>query len=120
MSLVSESQSRHREAARVIQWQISHRPFHRMIDRQGIDLAGTWWREFEPHIFEALRRCRLCANVQRCLAWLEKAGPRAEYVRFCPNSGIIETCRILHPDASEASRVDRRHADELAPLVSRP
>src|SRR5579864_7565007 len=89
-----------REAARVVRWQASHRPFRRMMARQGIDLAGPWWREFESHIFEALQRCRLCANEETCRSWLDADHPRADYVRFCPNSGVIETCRILHPGAA--------------------
>jgi len=100
MSPISDSGPHQREAARVIRWQVSHRPFHRMMARQGIDLAGPWWRELEPHIFAALRRCRLCANELTCRRWLDSDRPRADYVRFCPNSGIIETCRILNPGAA--------------------
>ena len=99
MSLVSKSASRQTKA-RIIERMISHRPFHRMMTRQGIDLTGSWWREFEQHIFGALRRCRRCANAHVCGAWVKSDRPRAEYVRFCPNAGVIEACRILSPNGA--------------------
>ena len=98
MSRISKFASRQTEI-RLIERMIAHRPFRRMMARQGIDLAGSWWREFEQHIFGAMGRCRLCANAHLCRSWLDSDRPRAEYVRFCPNAGIIEACRILSPDA---------------------
>jgi len=76
MSLVSKSASRQTKA-RVIEQVISHRRFHRMMARQGIDLTGSWWRGFEQDIFGALRRCRFCPNAQTCYAWLDSDSPQS-------------------------------------------
>lgn len=92
------------EGARLIQRMISHRPFRRMMERQGIDLTGSWWRLIEHKIFAAMGRCPLCTNAHICRSWLDSDGPSAEYVRFCPNAEIIETCRILSPGVARPER----------------
>ena len=50
-------------------------------------------------MFEALRRCGSCAAAAECRSWLDGEDRRARYVTFCPNAPVIETCRILDPDA---------------------
>ncbi len=77
----------------------AHRLFHRMTARQGIDLTGGWWHGLEDKVFAALEKCELCARKKACRDWLEADGPLASYVTFCPNAGLIETCRISGRDA---------------------
>ena len=73
-------------------------PLRKMMARQGIDLAGGWWRGFEQMIFRAFDGCARCPFKPLCKSWLEQAAPR-HYPWFCPNTHIIEACRILDPHA---------------------
>jgi hypothetical protein len=66
-----------------------------MTARQGIDFTVGWWRGLEDKVFKALQKCELCANKKACRDWLAADGGRASYIAFCPNAGLIETCRIL-------------------------
>ena len=98
MSLAARPNRRELER-RVIAGMRAHHLFHRMVDRQGIDLTGRWSRDVEDAIFRALGECKRCADAQACRRWLEADYPLASYVAFCPNAELIETCRILDPKA---------------------
>jgi hemerythrin-like domain-containing protein len=84
---------------RAIERMLAHRPFHRMLSRQGVDLARCWEDGLERMIFEALHLCERCANTGGCRDWLRSDRERASYVAFCPNALLIEACRIIDPDA---------------------
>lgn len=72
-----------------------HRLFHRMIERQEIDLPSVQWSTVENSIYRALDTCAHCPTKAACTAWLTRAEPPLSYVRFCPNSETIETLRIM-------------------------
>ncbi len=84
---------------RAIERMLAHRPFHRMLSRQGIDLARCWEHGLERMIFEALHICERCASKEACRHWLRSDRARASYVAFCTNALLVETCRIIDPDA---------------------
>jgi hypothetical protein len=107
---------------------MAHRPFRQMLARQGVDLAGTWWRGLEGMIFRALRACSRCSRAPECRTWLAQGHANEACPSFCPNSRIIEACRILDPRAPAphppgAGRVDRGDPPITAlladPLVER-
>jgi hypothetical protein len=78
---------------------LAHRPFRRMLAREGIDLQDSWWRGSEEMILRALARCAACAGSGACRAWLEEVHPPGTYPSFCPNSAVIEACRALEREA---------------------
>ncbi len=91
---------------------MAHRPFRHMLARQGVDLAGSWWRGLESMIFRALRTCSRCRRAPECRAWLAQEHANETCPSYCPNSRIIEACRILDPRAPAphppgAGRIDR-------------
>jgi hypothetical protein len=73
----------------------SHRLFRRMLVRQEVDLEANSWRDTERLLFRALDSCSHCRAKETCRAWLAGSEPRASYIRFCPNSEMIETLRIM-------------------------
>lgn len=75
-----------------------HPLFQDMAARQGIDLAGRWWNGLESMLLRALGRCAHCRQTKACRAWLSRAAPGAAYPAFCPNSRVLEACRIMAPD----------------------
>jgi hypothetical protein len=122
---VATSESTRREMRRrAIERMMAHRLFRRMVTRHGIDLAGCGLPELEEKIVQSLRKCELCAQKQVCRDWVQSDRPLASYVAFCPNSGLIETCRILDPDAlplhSEAPEAAIRREPSLAEMLAEP
>lgn len=100
----------------------THQLFRRMMSRQGIDLSGSWWRGFEGTIFRGLRRCAECPEKTLCKSWLGRPTPRG-YPSFCRNTGTIEACRILDPQAPPLGTADSSlGSDEpsLAEVVAEP
>ena len=123
MSLASKS-TRREEQRRAIERMAAHRLFHRMVSRQGVDLTGRWWQGQQDKILQALRKCELCANARACRGWLQSDGRRASYVALCPNAGLIETCRIIDPDApplsAEPSEASIGREPSLAEILAEP
>jgi hemerythrin-like domain-containing protein len=109
---------------RAIERMMAHRLFHRMVVRQGIDLAGCGLPGLEEKIVQSLRKCELCAQKQVCRGWVQSDRRLASYVAFCPNSGLIETCRILDPDAlplhPEPPEAAIRREPSLAEMLAEP
>ena len=101
--------TRRAQQRRALDRMMAHRLFHRMMARQGIDLTGGWRRTLEDILLQAVQRCASCAAAPACRRWLASEGSRAGYVTFCPNTSLIETCRILDPNASPLSS-ERRDA----------
>ncbi|MGO8914456.1 MAG: DUF6455 family protein [Stellaceae bacterium] len=124
-AIVSASKCTRREKQRrAIERMVAHQLFHRMITCQGIDLVGGWRRGLEEMIFHALRKCELCASTQVCRDWLRSDCRRASYVAFCPNAELIETCRILDPNAlslnSDLPEAYIRCKPSLAEILAEP
>jgi hypothetical protein len=79
---------------------LTHRPFRRMLARQGID-PTKGWKGCEKMILRAMRRCSNCAAPETCRSWLAENHPRGIYPSFCANGATLEACRIiLDPDVS--------------------
>ena len=100
-----------------IERRMAHRLFHRMAARQGIDFTGGWWHGLEAKVFEALQKCELCPSKNACRAWLASEGGRASYIAFCPNAGLIETCRILDRGTLDAFPCEE---PSLAEILAEP
>jgi hypothetical protein len=49
-----------------------HRLFHRMIERQEIDLSSAQWSSVENSIYRALDTCSHCPAKGVCTAWLAR------------------------------------------------
>ena len=63
---------------------------HRMLDRQGVRVAGTedyWTLEQSAR---AARRCVSCREIDQCQAFLDR-GATAGYEEFCPNAAFIKS-----------------------------
>jgi len=123
MSLGTRANCREGER-RAIERARSHQLFHRMVRHQGIDPTAQWSRPLADMIFQALGACRRCASAELCRQWLQADRALASYVAFCPNAELIETCRLLDPDApaldaSEASTA-AFHEPTLAELMADP
>lgn len=112
---LSPKPNRREVERRVIERTRAHRLFHRMVSRQGIDLTGRWSRGLEAAIFRALGKCTRCADARACRRWLDSEHPLASYVAFCPNAELIETCRILDPNALPPSA-----GPQQAPIIREP
>jgi hemerythrin-like domain-containing protein len=95
-----------------------HRLFHRMVTRQGVDLAGALRLGFGDRIFAALRRCEACPHPQSCRAWFRSQSPPASYIAFCPNATLIETCRILDSGAPSLETGAREVAAGREPMLA--
>lgn len=70
---------------------IEERPvlMHRMLQRQGVTIAGVEDYATLEQACHAARRCVACADVEACKAWLE-TGKTEGYEAFCPNCEFIE------------------------------
>jgi hemerythrin-like domain-containing protein len=97
---------------------VEHRFFHRMVTRQGVDLAGAWRLGFGDRIFAALGRCEACPHAQSCRAWFRLQSPPASYIAFCPNAKLIETCRILDSGAPSLETGGREAAAGREPTLA--
>src|SRR5712692_9381827 len=79
---------------------IAHRPFRRMLARQGID-PTRGWKGCEEMIFRAMRKCSDCSAQAACRSGLAENPSRGTYPRFCANGATFEACRIsLDPHVS--------------------
>jgi Family of unknown function (DUF6455) len=85
---------------------IAHRPFRRMLARQGID-PTRGWNGCEELIFRAMRTCSGCATPETCRSWLAGNHPRGTYPSFCANGATFEACRIiLDPHVSPLNQAE--------------
>ena len=73
---------------------IAHRPFRRMLARQGID-PTRGWKGCEEMIFRAMRKCSDCSAPAACRLWLAENHSRGAYPSFCANGAAFEACRIV-------------------------
>lgn len=65
---------------------------HRMLERQGVQVAGSddyWTLE---QAARASRRCVACREVDQCQAFLDR-GATDGYEDFCPNAAFIRTLK---------------------------
>lgn len=96
MSLATRTAANERR--RLVLRQIELHPlFREMAARQGIDVAGRWWNGLESMLLRALGRCARCGHSKACRAWLRRAAPDNVAPAFCPNSRVLEACRIMDP-----------------------
>jgi hypothetical protein len=95
-----------------------HRHLRRLLHRHGIDLTEKSWRPFDEMIFRALRRCAGCAARDACRQWLSEAHPHARHPTFCPNSAVIEACRILDPRALPATKEESAISERREPAIT--
>lgn len=77
----------------------THHLFRRMMSHQRLDLSRSWWRAFEEMVFRALHRCANCSQKAVCKQWLDR-NPAQGYPSFCPNTHMMEACRIADPQTS--------------------
>jgi len=106
---MTEGEDRHRLFALIQRNEL----FSRMVRHQGLDFSGTWWRGFEYLIGRALGRCARCPQPGDCRNWLDQTHATGAYPSFCPNTTIIEACRIMDPGAPGPGRLD---TDEWADI----
>lgn len=73
---------------------IEERPLlmHRMLQSQGVTIAGVADPATLQQACHAARRCVACRDVEACRDWLE-SGKTAGYEAFCPNCEFIEGLR---------------------------
>jgi hypothetical protein len=57
-----------------------------------VGLACRAGARSDLQLWKAVRRCVLCANVERCDRWLA-ANEAAGLEQFCPNAGALEGLR---------------------------
>jgi hypothetical protein len=65
---------------------------HRMLDRQGVKVAGAedYWTIEQAA--KAARRCVSCRDLEACQAWLDR-GETEGYEDFCPNASFIKALK---------------------------
>ena len=70
---------------------IEQRPvlMHRMLQRQGVTIAGVEDYATLEQACHAARRCVVCRDAEACKVWLE-GGKSEGYEAFCPNLGFIQ------------------------------
>jgi hypothetical protein len=70
---------------------IEERPvlMHRMLQRQGVTIAGVEDYATLEQACHAARRCVACRDVEACKVWLD-GGKSEGYEAFCPNIGFIQ------------------------------
>jgi hypothetical protein len=70
---------------------IEERPvlMHRMLQRQGVTIAGVEDYATLEQACHAARRCVACRDAEACKAWLD-AGKTQGYEAFCPNCEFID------------------------------
>jgi hypothetical protein len=61
---------------------------HRVLEREGLSLAGGMDAMELARGAAAIRRCAACRDHETCLAWLEGQHTEA-FERFCPNAELI-------------------------------
>jgi Family of unknown function (DUF6455) len=71
----------------------AHKPFRRMMARQGIDCTSPWFRDAAGLMYRALHTCATCPHQEACSLWLELEHARDPYPEFCPNAALLESCR---------------------------
>lgn len=83
-----------------------------MMERCGVEMLDVIHTDSGRSFAEARAKCRSCAAVMTCRAWLLTFGGRdtAPVPTFCPNAGLFRTCR--------KATVERR-VRELAALASK-
>jgi hypothetical protein len=69
---------------------IEERPvlMHRMLQRQGVSIAGVADYATLEQACHAARRCVACRDAEACKVWLE-GGKTDGYEAFCPNVEFI-------------------------------
>jgi hypothetical protein len=87
----------------------SHRLFRQMLSQQGIDLASVQWRSADEMLFRAFHTCSHCQLKDLCQEWLTRGESRMGYLRFCPNSEVIECLRIAALDGQIADTPQQEH-----------
>ena len=80
---------------------------HRVLEREGLSLAGTVDPMEVARGAAAIRRCVACRERETCLAWLE-GEDRIAFERFCPNADLIaglkaRACAAARPDGERAA-----------------
>jgi hypothetical protein len=65
---------------------------HRMLQRQGVTIAGVEDYATLERACHAARKCVACRDAEACRAWLE-AGKTEGYEAFCPNCEFIESLK---------------------------
>jgi hypothetical protein len=80
---------------------------HRVLEREGLSLAGNRDTMELARAAAAIRRCVACRERETCLAWLEGDDTTA-FERFCPNADLIaglkaEARAMAHPAGERAS-----------------
>ena len=65
---------------------------HRMLERQGVQVAGSddYWTVEQAA--RASRRCVTCRDVDQCQAFLDR-GATEGYEEFCPNAAFIKALK---------------------------
>jgi hypothetical protein len=61
---------------------------HRMLARHGARFELVEHSSQLEQAGAAVRRCVVCREQERCLAWLDGGG-NSGYEAFCPNAGLI-------------------------------
>jgi hypothetical protein len=74
---------------------IEERPvlMHRMLQRQGVTIAGVEDYATLERACHAARRCVACRDLETCKAWLD-GGKTEGYEAFCPNADFIHTLKL--------------------------
>ncbi len=94
-----------------------HPLFQGMAVRQGIDLEGRWWHGLESMLLRALVRCAGCGQSRACRRWSRAAAPGEAYPAFCPNTRVLEACRIMDPDAPPRPNDDWHRLPQQHPTL---
>lgn len=74
---------------------IEERPMlmHRMLQRQGVTIAGVVDYATLDRACSAARRCAACRDLEACMAWLE-GGKTEGYQAFCPNAEFVQSLKV--------------------------
>jgi hypothetical protein len=74
--------------------------FYEVTDRLGIERGWTALPRFAPVHVCAIRKCRACAHVECCRAWLAGAtGVLTAPPRGCPNADLLVELLYDRPSA---------------------
>ncbi len=74
--------------------------FYELTDRLGIERGWTALARFAPVHVCAIRKCRACAQVEPCRAWLAAAtGVLTAPPRGCPNADLLVELMYDRPSA---------------------
>lgn len=84
----------------------------KMMLRQGIDPAESWWHGTKGLMDRVLNRCLGCQQTAECRSWLGRAPLGTAPPEFCRNRNTLTACRNLERALTADGGPNRKHGGE--------